>query len=386
MIDEITQFNPDHFLATYWQKKPVIIRQLLPNFDDPLDEHELASLAMEEDVDSRIIAQTDSGWTLQHGPFEEFESVCTGKWTLMAQGVDRYFPEGSSLMEAFNFIPYWRMDDLMVSFAVEGAGVGPHTDQYDVFLVQGKGSRHWQVGDNKPYQETFPTKGLCQIEGFAPIGETVLQPGDVLYVPPGWAHDGVALSPCLTFSVGFRAPDQSLAVDVLDDIFNSGDVKPERYQDPQLSVSDSPGLVSQEALNNLTGLIEKTLQSEQWQSYLVRHLSNQQLYREVRDVQLSVDEFTAILANGGEFQRLPACRPLFTEPKDGADLFTIYIDGNGYSTRAKYYLPMSQMLNEEFWSVEFIENHLQDVDFLTTLTTLVNEGWWIDIQGEETVD
>lgn len=200
------------FLENYWQKKPIVLKNALPNLPELTDENELAGLAMEEFVDSRIVENDNGEWQVNHGPFQDFSRWQNGKWSLLVQGVDSYLPEVKRLLETVNFIPKWRIDDVMVSFSMPGAGVGLHLDQYDVFIIQGKGKRHWQAGtvDKSQCQDQVATDllQLKEPEKFEPIVDEVLESGDILYVPPFSAHKGETIEPCINYSVGFRAPSQ----------------------------------------------------------------------------------------------------------------------------------------------------------------------------------
>jgi len=197
----------EQFLAEYWQRQPLLCPQALPHFQSPITAEELAGLAMEPDIDSRIIWQDSGVWHQQAGPFAEHAFRGEMPWTLLVQGVDRCHSGVSMLRNTLPPLPRWRFDDVMVSFATDRAGIGPHFDRYDVFLLQGSGRREWRIG---PYcdDETpqLQENGLSLIPPFEPVKTYVLQPGDVLYVPPGVAHWGVALGEAITYSLGFRAP------------------------------------------------------------------------------------------------------------------------------------------------------------------------------------
>ena len=175
----INEFDQAQFLSEYWQKKPCIIKGFVKNFSDPVDEHELAGLAQEPEIDSRIVSYNRNQWLAAQGPFEDFTDRCVGAWTLLVQGVDRYVDEVDELTNLVKFIPNWRLDDVMISFSNEGAGVGPHTDEYDVFIIQGKGQRRWQVGLPGEYEERVPHPLLKQVDGFDPVIDEVLSCGDV---------------------------------------------------------------------------------------------------------------------------------------------------------------------------------------------------------------
>ena len=201
------QLDTGEFLARYWQREHLFIRGALPGFEPQLTAEELAGLAMEEGVESRIVEYDSSAYHLLHGPFTIADYRRNGPWTLLVQGVDCHVPEVAALLADVDFIPRWRMDDVMVSYAVDGGSVGPHYDNYDVFLLQGEGKRQWQVGQlcdsSTPLQ---PHDGLRLLAEFEPVAEYLLEPGDILYLPPGVAHWGVARGESMTFSIGFRAP------------------------------------------------------------------------------------------------------------------------------------------------------------------------------------
>ena len=200
-------FDSEAFLAEYWQRKPLLIRNAISPFTSPLPADELAGLALEEDIESRIIEFRGGQWRLQHGPFSADDFQRDSPWTLLVQAVDHYIPAVAELRKLVSFLPLWRLDDVMVSYAVDGGSVGPHYDNYDVFLLQGEGERRWQLGqvcDSRSPQ--LPHEELRILADFACVEEYVLGPGDILYVPPGIAHWGVAQGECTTFSIGFRAP------------------------------------------------------------------------------------------------------------------------------------------------------------------------------------
>jgi 50S ribosomal protein L16 3-hydroxylase len=201
------KFDKEAFLSQYWQRKPLLIRHGLADFSTPLPANELAGLAMEEGVESRIIEQCDGRWLQRHGPFVESDFQSKNPWTLLVQAVDHYIPAVAQLRQLVNFLPQWRVDDVMVSYAVDGGSVGPHYDNYDVFLLQGEGERRWQLGEHCTADTPLlPHDELRILRDFSCTQEYVLSPGDILYVPPGIAHYGTAIGECTTFSIGFRAP------------------------------------------------------------------------------------------------------------------------------------------------------------------------------------
>ena len=203
--------SPATFMKRHWQKKPLVIRQAIPGFTAPLERAELFDLAAQDDVQSRLVIQTPevvaTPWRLKQGPFARKALPALKKpgWTLLVQSVDLYDARVRALRDQFRFVPDARLDDVMVSYASDGGGVGPHFDSYDVFLLQAHGQRRWRIGRQKKLdlQPGMPLKILAQFE---PEQEFVLNPGDMLYLPPRYAHDGVALGECMTYSIGFRAP------------------------------------------------------------------------------------------------------------------------------------------------------------------------------------
>lgn len=202
--------SPERFMQRHWQKKPLLVRGALPGFRALLDRSALFALAAQDDVESRLVVQGQGGWKLRHGPLARrtLPPLNQREWSLLVQGVDLHNEAVHALMQAFRFVPDTRLDDVMISYATDGGGVGPHFDSYDVFLLQAHGRRRWRIGRQRDLtlQEGVPLKVLAHFE---PEEEFVLEPGDMLYLPPRYAHDGVAVGECMTYSIGFRAPNRS---------------------------------------------------------------------------------------------------------------------------------------------------------------------------------
>lgn len=199
----------DQFMRQHWQKKPLLVRQAFPGLKPPVSSADLKKLSKRDDVQARLIWQENGKWQLEHGPFGRLPSPKAPDWTLLVQSLDIHSDAASQLLHQFNFVPVARLDDLMASIATKGGGVGPHFDSYDVFLIQAQGKRHWKFGQQKDLSliEGLPLKIL---KNFKPQADAVLEPGDMLYLPPHAAHDGISLTDdCMTLSVGFRAPDMA---------------------------------------------------------------------------------------------------------------------------------------------------------------------------------
>lgn len=248
--------SPQTFMRRHWQKKPLVIRQAIPHFTPPVDRSGLLDLAAQSEVQSRLVAQVDSAkgaagraWKFRHGPFvrRSLPPFKQRGWTLLVQGVDLHDERVHALMNQFRFVPDARLDDLMISYATDGGGVGPHFDSYDVFLLQAHGKRRWRIGRQKDLslQPNMPLKILAQFE---PEQEFVLEPGDILYLPPRYAHDGIAQGECMTYSIGFRSPSAGeLARELLQGLAEQAlDAVGERlYRDPKQAAVAQCGEIPQ---------------------------------------------------------------------------------------------------------------------------------------------
>lgn len=202
-------FSVDQFLRDHWQRRPLLVRAAVPDVRPPVAPASLVALSARDEVESRLVSAFGGRWRLRHGPFAagSVPSLSRRRWTLLVQGVDLHDDHAHALLERFRFVPDARLDDLMISLASDGGGVGPHVDSYDVFLLQAWGRRRWRIGwpASRDLMPGLPLRILAQFE---PRDEFVLEPGDMLYLPPGWGHDGVAEGPCMTCSIGFRAPSR----------------------------------------------------------------------------------------------------------------------------------------------------------------------------------
>lgn len=261
------------FFSTYWHKKPLLIRQAIPDFTPILSKKELFNLAQSPDVESRFIAIDNDHWQVDHGPFNKLPSAKKKNWTLLIQGVNLYNQQINALMEQFRFIPDTRLDDLMISYATDQGGVGPHFDSYDVFLLQAHGQRRWRIGnqDDLTLIDGIPLKIL---KNFEYSEEYVLNPGDMLYLPPQYAHDGVALGECMTYSIGFRAPTyQELGEEFLHFMADSIEL-PGRYADPQLKETKHPAEIQDDMVKQLAKVIaDIQFGKDDMQLFLGRYLS-----------------------------------------------------------------------------------------------------------------
>ena len=303
--------TPTQFLTEYWQKKPLLIKQAIPDFSGLLSPEELAGLACEDEVQSRIVQQKGEKWLLKNGPFDDkdFSKLPNKDWTLLVQSVNHYLPEASELLQRFDFIPHARLDDLMVSYAPNGGGVGPHFDSYDVFLLQGQGKRLWRISEQTDLSliEGAPLRIL---KNFDTSQEWLLEAGDMLYLPPQIAHWGIAVSnsgeDCMTYSVGFRAPkNQELATEFLG--FMQDKLAQEKlhltgiYQDADLTLQNHPAEISHDMISK----VSENLQKIKWADNDVAQFLGSYLSEPKADVvfeankKISMRAFTEKLAKVG---------------------------------------------------------------------------------------
>ncbi|MBV1915136.1 MAG: cupin domain-containing protein [Pseudomonadales bacterium] len=257
--------SEQQFLDEYWQKKPLLIRGALPGFRSPITADELAALACEAQVDSRLVIEKgfESPWQVLYDPLDPsvFSTLPESHWTLLVTDVEKHLPEMSEITDRFRFIPDWRIDDLMVSYAPKGGSVGPHWDTYDVFLLQGLGHRRWQISELDLSEDNYLDGiDLRIMERFNAQQDWILEPGDMLYLPPHIAHHGVAQDECMTFSIGFRAPPIRDMLTDYSDYCSQGLTDSDRYRDPKLVLQRSPGEISGDAIADIQALLLKQLE------------------------------------------------------------------------------------------------------------------------------
>jgi 50S ribosomal protein L16 3-hydroxylase len=314
------------FLRDYWQKKPLLIRQAIPDFESPIDQDELAGLALEEEVESRLILENGvRPWEMRRGPFEEdeFSKLPETEWTLLVQAVDQFVPEVAELLEQFRFLPSWRIDDVMISYAAPGGSVGPHFDNYDVFLLQGHGKRHWKIGQmcdsDSPLIEHADLRILADFQG---SDEWTLEPGDMLYLPPRLAHWGVAVDDCLTYSVGFRAPSAAEVLTHFTDFLSQFMSDEERYTDADAQPVSDPHQIQRDALDRLKALLAEHMGDERLLLTWFGQFMTEPRYPEmVAGTELDDAELLDSLEQGAILIRNPSARLAWSEVDDDLLLF-----------------------------------------------------------------
>ena len=314
------------FLRDYWQKKPLLIRQAIPDFESPIDADELAGLALEEEVESRLVIEHgERPWELRRGPFAEdaFSTLPEREWTLLVQAVDQFVPEVAELLEQFRFLPSWRIDDVMISFAAPGGSVGPHFDNYDVFLLQAQGKRNWKIGQmcnsESPLLQHADLRILAEFEESA---EWVLEPGDMLYLPPRLAHFGIAEDDCMTYSVGFRAPSAAEVLTHFTDFLSQYLTDEERYTDADAQPISDPHQIQTDALDRLKSLLAEHMSDERMLLTWFGQFMTEPRYPEmVAGEELGEDDFISALQDGAILVRNPSARMAWSEVDDDVLLF-----------------------------------------------------------------
>ena len=289
------------FLRDYWHKKPLLIRQAIPGFTPLLSRDELFELAGRDDVESRLITNEKRQWKMDSGPFEQVPPLTQKNWTLLVQGVNLHDDAVDELMRQFSFIPDTRLDDLMISYATKTGGVGAHFDSYDVFLLQAHGHRRWRISAQTDLTlvDGVPLKIL---KNFQPEEEFTLAPGDMLYLPPQYAHEGTAMDECMTYSIGFRAPSyQELGEAFLESMIDTIDL-PGRYADADLKLAKNRAEISNAMLSRVsTELNKMRFTQEDMTLFLGEYLSEPKahIYFDAPDVQLTKTRFSQLAKKAG---------------------------------------------------------------------------------------
>ena len=364
------------FMRDYWQKKPLLIRQAIPDFESPIDADELAGLALEEEVESRLIIEHgERPWELRRGPFgeDEFGKLPEREWTLLVQAVDQFVPEVGELLENFRFLPSWRIDDLMISFAAPGGGVGPHFDNYDVFLLQAHGHRRWQIGQmcdaDSPLLPHADLKILAQFE---PTDEWVLAPGDMLYLPPCLAHCGTAEDDCMTYSVGFRAPSAAEVLTHFTDFLGQFLPDEERYSDADIQPSEDPNQIQRDALERLKALLNEHMSDERLLMTWFGQFMTEPKYPElVAGIEIEEEDFLGALEDGAILIRNPSARMAWSEV--GEDL-VLFASGQSRLVSARLRELLKLICSADALHVENLGAWLADDEGRTLLWELVKQG------------
>ena len=359
----------DCFFSEYWQKKSLFVKQALEDCEDIIDAETLAGLSLEREVVSRLVLENKqtNTWSLEHGPFDEsrFANLPDKDWSLLVQHVDALLPEVNELLNSFRFIPNWRLDDIMISYAPDGGGVGPHFDYYDVFLLQLSGQRRWKIGQQcDSTSQLIPDQPMKILNTFETQQAWEANPGDLIYIPAGTAHWGEAIGESITCSIGFRAPSHA---DILFDIAHEAASKTEehhRYSDPKFSHALHCGEIPDKTINELQNIITDHINNKDTIAKWFGEYSTQIHYYPLADDE-TVASFDDLYADDSkkEITLSKYCRAAYIKTEDSALLF---INGQSFSCSEK----LAQLLSSySSFSVKLLSEHE-----VTMIKQLVQKG------------
>ncbi len=374
-------FSLSEFLTEYWQKKPVIIKAGFKDFKDPITPDELAGLTLENDVDSRFISNLDNQWHAEHGPLTEdlFESLGDTNWSIIVQAANHWHEGAAELFKPFKSMPNWLFDDIMISYSVPGGGVGPHIDQYDVFIMQGQGKRHWRVGDIGEYEEQHRHSALKQITGFEPIIDQVLEPGDILYIPPGFPHDGYALEPSLSYSAGFRSPKEQELISNFADFIIENEKNDVHYHNPMQQSQIYGSEITTQNFEDLKTMMLNTLSDEQsLKQFIGQYLTHSRHHLNIikESDEWTTQELLDYLQSGSALIKVAGLRAFYHQTEEADDVMTLYVNGESYAFPLDARQNVIAMCENDELTLQDIQTLLQDPSSVANLLEFVNIGYW----------
>lgn len=373
----------ERFLSEIWQRRPLLMRGALSDTPSPLTPDELAGLACDPDVESRIVMQESNGdWNIRHGPFDAdyFATLPASDWTLLVQDVDKWVPSVQALMDGFDFVPTWRIDDIMVSYAADGGGVGPHTDAYDVFLIQLHGRRRWRLSFGV-YGEDDLVPGIEQriLRHFETDVDWTLEPGDILYLPPGVAHWGKACGDCMTYSLGFRSPDQQeLVADWLQELVECAGSR--RLADPVDIAGSHPAEIGPSVVNSARSLVNDIVMdsADAFPAWIGRYLTEPKPQFQVEPPASPWDDarLETALQTKRNLQRHPWARLAWS--RSGAGGCNLFCNGAHLEVATKDYDGTARLTQSRVLTAGALETLARDAELRRAVVWLVNEGAWAD--------
>lgn len=374
------------FLDQYWQQKPLLIRQAIQDFQPFVSAEELAGMSCEEGIESRLILENGprGPWQCDSGPFteEDYQALPKSHWTLLVQAADLWLPEAAELLQEFDFLPQWRRDDLMISYATDGGSVGPHYDQYDVFLLQAEGQRHWQVGQwCNELSELLPDGDLRILKNFEAQQDWVLAPGDMLYLPPQLAHFGRAIDNCMTYSIGFRAPSKQQLLERLVDNLTPHLNEDDRFSDAKRPVASQQGLIDQTALTSLKDLLTNTLNDDAVLGELLGTLTTEAKYEELsRQHEFDLEPQDLVIYLEQDLQANPNRRFAYQRLENTIQMF---VDGECY-TRPRSELALIELIcNQKVYAAQTIQQLELSDSGLEFIKELIEYGDLIPLDDTE---
>jgi 50S ribosomal protein L16 3-hydroxylase len=372
----LEQMTEQEFLTKYWQKKPVVIKQGFKNFEDPIAADELAGIAMEEAVQSRLVYKKEGQWQAEFGPFESYGHLGDSDWSLVVQALDNFSEEAAELIEPFRFLPHWRLDDLMASFATQGGSVGPHVDNYDVFICQGSGKRHWRVGSRDKYVEVIAHEALLHVEPFDAIIDVELQPGDILYIPPGYPHEGISLETSLSFSVGFRANSAVSLLSGFADHLIDNESGGHLLEDPDRKSIDHSGEITNEDYASIKQQLQNLLDDDKsFKSFIGSFLTNAKHDLDLMPSEepFAPDEVSELLTIHA-IKRLGGLRAFYFE--DTISEGICYINGEQVSFNPEIAPAIKLLCDQVVVMPDELAPWCENEHFITLMITLLDQGYW----------
>ncbi len=383
---DLNQMSQNEFLTKYWQKKPVVIRQGFKDFVDPISTDEFAGIAMEETVQSRLVSKKDGQWQAEFGPFESYEHLGERDWSLVIQALDNFSEEAAELIEPFRFLPHWRLDDLMASFATEGGSVGPHIDNYDVFICQGSGKRHWRVGDRGQHVEVISHEALLHVEPFEAIIDVELEAGDILYIPPGFPHEGVALEPSMSFSVGFRANSAISLLSGFADHLIDNDLGGQLLEDAERQAIKNSGEVTNKDYASIKQQLQNLLDNDKlFKNFVGNYLTNakHELDLMPSEEPFERDEVKELLGIHA-VKRLGGLRAFYFESSEVGSINdgVCYINGEQISFDNEISPVIKLLCNQLVVTPDELAPWRENEHFITLIITLLDQGYWFWTEAE----
>lgn len=365
------------FLRDYWQQKPLLIRQAFPDYQSPITPDELAGLSLEDEVESRIVLEHGTTpWELRRGPFNDtdYQSLPERDWTLLVQAVDQFVPDIADLMAAFHFLPSWRLDDVMISYAAPGGSVGPHYDSYDVFLLQVEGHRRWKIGQHCDSSSALlPHDELRILKDFEQQEEWLLAPGDMLYLPPGLAHYGIAEDNCMTYSVGFRAPSHNEILSHFTDFVGQYLDDDQRYRDAGIRRPSDPTRIDEQTVVRLQKIISELVNDQEALGTWFGRFMTEPRYPELMSAQeMDTDSLADYLSQGFGLLRNPSARLAWRETSD--ETLTLFASGE-HCVLPLHLRPFVQVVcNYSYLDTEHIQPWRDDSEAMLLLAQLLSKG------------
>ena len=379
---DLNQMSQNEFLTKYWQKKPVVIRQGFKDFVDPIAPNEFAGIAMEEAVQSRLAYKKDGQWQAEFGPFESYEHLGDRDWSLVIQALENFSEEAAELIEPFRFLPHWRLDDIMASFATQGGSVGPHVDNYDVFICQGSGKRHWRVGNNGTHAEVVAHEALLHVEPFEALIDVELNPGDILYIPPGFPHEGIALEPSMSFSIGFRANAAISLLSGFADHLIDNELGGQLLADPDRQAIENSGEITNQDYQSIKDQLQNLLDDEKtFKNFVGNYLTNakHELDLMASEEPFSHDEVSELLTIHA-VKRLGGLRAFYFE--DTVNDGICYINGEQVSFASEIASAVKLLCDQLIVTPQELMPWCDNEHFIKLMVGLLDQGYWFWTETE----